>query len=208
MGVFDRFSNSKYRRIGENLASYAFSMCTHDQINTLLSDCSFSATEKTRFKFDFFIANLVVATHAVNLVMNDREKAEKIIEPMFLKLDEHFEKIIIGDIRIGDFIANDNEWKFLRHNHQIDNPDMRTNCNTMLDLIYNYRRQRYFEALFEGFERFMEEQNMLGPMSSLVQLFVQNFPSSEENTNHLIVTLCLILVTTHNSMMEYCQKNT
>ena len=206
MGFFDRFNDSKYRRIGENLASSAFSMCTHDQINTLLLDCMFSDSEKTRFKFDYFIANLVVAAHAVNSVVCDLEKAEKIIEPMFSMLDRYLKKIITDDIRIGDFIANDNEWKYLRQYYQINNPDMKTNCSGLLDLIYNYRRQRYFEALLEGIEIFIEKQNFLGPMSSLVRLFVQNFPSSEENTNNFIVTLCPIFTATHHGMMEYCKK--
>jgi hypothetical protein len=35
---------------------------------------------------------------------------------------------------------------------------MKTNCNTLLDLIYSYRVERYFKALFEGIERFREKK--------------------------------------------------
>lgn len=209
MGFFDRVSDSKYSRIGKDIASFAFSMCNHDDINKLLKDCQFSSVETTRFRFDFFIVNLVIATHAINVaVYNDKEKAEKIIEPMYDLLEGYLERIVPDDIRIGDFIVKDDEWQYLRKNHQVDNPDMRTNCNTLLSLMYNYRNRRYFGAMTDGFGRFMAGQpGMMGPFSPLVRLFVQNFPSSEENTNHLIVTLCMILASTHNIIMEYCKKN-
>lgn len=208
MGFFGRFNDSKYRLIGEYLASYAFSMCTHDQIDALQSDCQFSDSEKNRFKFDFFIANLVVATHTVNFVfLQDQDKAKKIIDPMFSMIDSYLKKIVPGNIRIGDFITNDDEWRFLRDNHQVSNPDMITNCDTLFDLIGEYRMQRYLEALIEGFKRFLDKQDIagLGPMSLLVRLFVQNFPSSKKD--HLIVTLCVFLVIPFRSMMEYCQNN-
>lgn len=208
MGFFDKFSDSKYQRIGEYLASYAVSMCTNDQINKLLSDCEFSDSEKLRFKFDFMIANLVVATHAVSLVVGDIKKIEKIIEPMFTIHYLYLKKMVTEDICIGDFIVNDNEWKFLKQHHLIDNPDIRTDSKTFLNLIYAYRRNKYSDALAEGFNRFLEERNTLGPMSALVRLFALNFPSSKENTDNLVVTLCMFLAATHSSIMEYCQKNT
>jgi hypothetical protein len=77
MGFFDRFSDSKFRSAGESLAAFAFSMCNHDQIHTLLTECNFSEAEKIRFRFDFFIANLVLAVHAVNSAVGNKEKLKK-----------------------------------------------------------------------------------------------------------------------------------
>jgi len=68
MGFFDRLSDSKYRKVGESLASLSFTMCDHDQIQKLLKECNFSLMESIRFKFDIFLANFAVTDHAVSLI--------------------------------------------------------------------------------------------------------------------------------------------
>jgi hypothetical protein len=156
MGFFDRLSDSKYRKVGESLASRSFTMCDHDQIQELLKECNFSPTESIRFKFDLFIVNSVVAAHAVNFsVFFDEEKAKKIIDPMTIMLNSYSEKIAPGSIRIGDFIFNNDECEFLRKNYQIDNPNIKTNCRSLLYMVYNYRVPKLYKAMSEGFNQFM-----------------------------------------------------
>jgi hypothetical protein len=211
MGFFDRIGNRKYGKIGEDIALFAFSRYNDEDIRRLLEYCQFSAVETIRFKFDFFIVNLVVATHAINVAVSyDKEKAEKIIEPMYDQLDGYIEKLIPGSVRIGDFIVKDDEWQYLRKNHRVNNPDMKTTSTGLLDHIHEYRKQCYFDAVFDGFGRYMSKEKpfmFLGPYSPLVRLFVQNFPSNEKNTNHLIVELCTILTLTDRVIMEHCEKS-
>ncbi len=175
MGFFDRLRDSKYRNLGESLASLSFTMCDHDQIQELLKECNFSPTESIRFKIDLFIVNSVVAAHAVNFnVFFNTEKAKKIIDPMTsIMLDSYSEKIAPGSIRIGDFIVNNDEWEFLRKNYQIDNPNVKTDCRSLLYMIYNYRVPKLYKAMSEGFNRFMSNPaGLMGPVSSLVRQFV------------------------------------
>ena len=131
----------------------------------------------------------------MSLLVMTKEKAEKIIEPMYDKLNSYIERLIPGSIRIGDFVVKDDEWQYLWKNHQINNLDVKTTCTGLLDFIHEYRKHYYFGAVFDGFKRYMSRENpfMLGPYSPLVRLFVQNFPSNEKNTNHLIIVeLCTI----------------
>lgn len=216
MGFFDRLSDSKYRNLGESLASLSFTMCDHDQIQELLKECNFSLTESIRFKFDIFLANFAVTTHAVQLIfLPNIYKVTKILETMMSMEYSYIQKLVPGNIRIGDFIVNNDEWKFLKKNEPKINPDTRTNSLGLLHIIDSYRTPKLLKAMEEGFDKFMsqllsqpeEAAKSLGPASLLAREFVKNFQGSEENTNHLIVGLSLFWSDYEMNILEYCKKN-
>jgi len=216
MGFFGRLSDSKYSNLGEKLASFYFLMCDHDRIQKLLKECNFSLTESIRFKFDIFFANFAVTYHAVTLVfLPDIYKINKIFETMLSMEYSYIQKLVPGNIRIGDFIVNNDEWEFLKKNEPKINPDTRTNSLGLLHMIDSYRAPKLLKAMREGYDKFMsqlssqpeEAAKSLGPASLLAKEFVKNFQGSEENTNHLIVSLSLFWSSYELSIIEYCKKH-
>lgn len=215
MGFLDRLSDSKNRNLGESLASLSFTMCDHDQIQKLLKECNFSLTESIRFKFDIFLANFAVTTHAIQLIfLPNIYKMTKILETMMSMEYSYIQKLVPGNIRIGDFIVNNYEWEFLKKNEPKINPDTRTNSLGLLHMIDSYRAPKLLKAMEGGFDKFMsqlssqpeEAAKSLGPASLLAREFVKNFQGSEENTNHLIVSLSLFWSDYEMNILEYCKK--
>lgn len=225
MGFFDRLSGSKYRIIGEKIASLLINMSNHAVINKLLTECNFSPIEKIRFRFDFLLASFCVVANAIKSVVQEADKADKIARGIYTILDGYLNKIIPNKIRIGDFIANDDEWDYLTNNHNIDDPNMITDYRRLFQLIIIYRSERNEEAFHAGFDLFEAfefaeryifagrnvpsiEQDILSATSPLAERFVFNFPTHENNTQHIIETLSAFFALIYSNIREYCQKNT
>lgn len=216
MGLLDLLGGGKEKKVGKELVYLNIGLSEGESTKELAGSLELSSIETERLMFGLQIVNSVIAIWIANIRINNKANLRTILDEM---LDFHLE--IIGEnlegLRLRDYVVYGPELKYIQGKYGTDWPkDLRTHHDTLFQMIYPYRSERYHTAQPEVFRRLFryaetsnpEDAGALGPMSPLAKQFTMHFTGATEKDINIatVVGISLYLMNSFGAFSEILSR--
>jgi len=216
MGFFDFLkrrndanSGKDLAMAGNDLAEIALSYSDDKVINNFIIP-PLEGKDFLRFKLGIAVVNIIMATWVINNLVINKIKVNEIVESMRYHYNKVFDKIFLGNIYVGDFIINKEEFTYLQEDWKRDGVTgvtylTGTSYGTLLQTIYTYRRAYYIDALDEELKIILEGREAHPnkvPMGRVARKLCYHVFANEET---LWLPVCFLLNDVFMQLTPYCK---